>query len=410
MSDTSLCPVDLSHSSVYTMERWLDVIFSGPGCFAVIIDDDGMCRYLSPNWENLTGYTTEQTLNTHFDLMVHPEDVETLQAFVPSHAPAASLPRGENDNTPKRQCEYRFRHLDGKWQWHLAEMTACKGLTLDGSILLVSRNITSYKVNEKRLEQAKVAIDIARSSRRQFLSHMHHELRTPLNAVIGFADMMLAEMFGPLGNGKYMQYVQHIRESGHELLTTIDNMLELASLSSGQIELKESPQDIRDIARNAVEACQYYATQHHVTLQLQIPDQPVTLTIDMEHMVSALHHIIHNAIKFSPPYAKVIVKAGFLSKETFCFAICDQGEGMSERKLRTVMQPFTMDDVMVGSHVRGVGLGLCLARQLIEMHGGRLDIQSKLGEGSTVYIEIPTSRIRLPGRVPEHADAEAMHE
>ncbi len=221
----------------------------------------------------------------------------------------------------------------------------------------------------------------------EFLANMSHELRTPLNAVIGFAELILSEIHGQLGDQRYVDYIGHIRAGGRQLLAIVDATLDLSQLAAGQLGL-----DLRRVEPQAiVEECLQLVTalaeaaEVEVTVRSSIAPQVVA---DPDRLKQVLVNLLSNAIKFTRPGGRVSIGASSRG-DVVAFEVNDTGVGMTPDQVVEAMQPFRMLDGSMTRAKSGIGLGLPLAERLVRLHGGELRIDSRPGHGTTVRAILP---------------------
>ncbi|HXS06867.1 MAG TPA: GAF domain-containing sensor histidine kinase [Rhizomicrobium sp.] len=235
----------------------------------------------------------------------------------------------------------------------------------------------------KARDEAKDA-DRAKSS---FLANMSHELRTPLNAIIGFSQMMQYEVAGPL-NEKYRSYADDIQRSGIHLNDVVNGILDLSKIEVGALELRETPVFIPDITDACMRLVRPLADSAQVHLASEIaPDLPV-LSADEIRLKQAVLNVLSNAVKFTTAGGRVTLGARVLGKE-LVITVADTGIGMRPEDVAVALQPFRQIDSALNRRYEGTGLGLPLARAFTELHGGRLEIDSAPGVGTTITLMIP---------------------
>ena len=249
---------------------------------------------------------------------------------------------------------------------------------------------------EEACEEALVAKEAAeRASRTKsmFLANMSHELRTPLNAVIGFSDVMRREMFGPLGDARYRDYAQMIREAGGHLLDLINDVLDMSKIEAGKFEIQCERFDAREIVGDCVAMMQDRAAAASVALSIEGPSDPLWLTADRRAFKQILLNLLSNAVKFTPAGGAVTAclsaVTGGISGPACMLAVCDTGIGIPAEALKRLGNPFVQLRNGADLTHQGTGLGLALVRALTEMHRGAMRIESAQGSGTTVTIEIP---------------------
>jgi cell cycle sensor histidine kinase DivJ len=238
---------------------------------------------------------------------------------------------------------------------------------------------------------------------------MSHELRTPLNAIIGFSEVMTHEMFGPVGSPRYLEYARLINESGGHLLGLINGILDMSKIEAGKFELSEEMFDLFDVADQAARFVKLQADRKGVVLKLGIAQDARTIFADERAVKQVLVNLVTNGVKFTPRGGEVRVGAvrrgGGIE-----ITVSDTGMGISPEDVKRLGQPF---EQVEGAHTRtqeGTGLGLALVKALTSMHGGEAQIESALGEGTTVRVTLPYAAVSDTGErvapTPVSLDAE----
>jgi two-component system cell cycle sensor histidine kinase PleC len=225
---------------------------------------------------------------------------------------------------------------------------------------------------------------------------MSHELRTPLNAINGFSEMMANEMFGPLGDKRYVAYARDVLTSGRHLLDLINDILDTAKIESGKFEVMPRPMDPEEAVEIAVRIVKRRAEEKQIALEVAAHDLP-EIEADFRAVKQMLINLLGNAIKFTDPGGKVAIRAA-LDGDMMRFEVTDTGCGIPEEALGRLGRPFEQAQSDHARNAEGTGLGLALTRSFAEIHGGSFAIASKLGEGTTVTIQLPVkSRVAGPG-------------
>lgn len=261
----------------------------------------------------------------------------------------------------------------------------------------VIRDITQRQQIEHQLIQAKEEAEYANYAKSQFLANMSHELRTPLNAINGFADMMQIEAFGPLGQDdtgkeKYMEYVTDIRASGGHLLSIITDILDVSKIEAGRLELNEAEVDLHHVASACMMLMEVQAYDKKVRVHCSIPADLPKLHADELRLKQVFINLVSNGIKFNTEDGRVDVEALVNGDGGMVLIFSDTGIGINDDDLARVLEPFgQVSDILSRPH-EGSGLGLSLSRALIELHGGRMTIESKPGEGTQVTCIFPPER------------------
>jgi signal transduction histidine kinase len=261
------------------------------------------------------------------------------------------------------------------------------------AVQLIARDVTARKAAETAMREAKEAAETANRSKSEFLANVSHELRTPLNAIIGFSEVMEHEMFGKLGNDHYRDYARDIRLSGTHLLEVINDILDLAKVEAGKVELQEQTIEIEKVIESTVRLVRERAGARNIDLSVRIPERLPQLWADERKVKQILINLLSNAIKFTPEGGAVTVSAERDETDEVKLAVSDTGIGIAKESIEIVLQPFGQVDSALSRKHAGTGLGLPLTKSLVELHGGRLDFESELGKGTTVIVRFPHERL-----------------
>ncbi|MGE5546206.1 MAG: sensor histidine kinase [Solirubrobacterales bacterium] len=242
------------------------------------------------------------------------------------------------------------------------------------------------------LATAKEAAEHASRAKSNFLATMSHELRTPLNAVIGFADVLQMQMFGPL-NGKQAEYVAAIRESGRHLLHLINDILDITKIDAGRVELEEGPVSLFDVVQSCVALEKGHAAEGGVDLVVDRGPAIPLVSGDALRLKQVVLNLLSNAVKFTPKGGRVSVAIGRDDDGGIVLTVADTGIGMDPGEIPRAFEMFTqIGDAMARSH-GGTGVGLPLTKALVDLHGGHIAVASAPGKGTTVRVSLPPSRI-----------------
>jgi PAS domain S-box-containing protein len=252
-------------------------------------------------------------------------------------------------------------------------------------------DVTQRKNVEAALREAKDAAELANRSKSQFLATVSHELRTPLNAIIGFSEILKQEMFGPLGNGAYLTYAHDIFDSGRHLLQLINDILDLAKIEAGKLELHLSAIDVGNVVLSSVRMVRRRADEKGIDVQIRIGERVPKVRADERQMKQIMMNLLSNAVKFTPQGGKVVISAATDGREHVLITVADTGIGIAEEHLAKVLTPFGQIDSTLSRQYEGTGLGLPLTKSLVEMHGGTLTLESRVGRGTTVAIRMPAA-------------------
>lgn len=239
----------------------------------------------------------------------------------------------------------------------------------------------------RRYHEEKLRAEAASRSKTSFLAHLSHDIRTPLNHIIGFAELMRQQTYGPLGDRRYLGYVEAMKLSGERLLSFFASILELAELESGRKPLKLEPLPVDEMLASVARRYCGQAQRAGLIFTLGAPCGARILG-DRFSLERMLCNIVENAIRFTPHGGKVAILA-FCATDGVVLEITDTGIGMSDEQLASLSQPFAFGDAALTRDHGGAGLGIAIARTIAELSGGRLAIDSRPALGTTVAISLP---------------------
>jgi two-component system cell cycle sensor histidine kinase PleC len=284
----------------------------------------------------------------------------------------------------------------------VASFAAAAVYTLAVIGYLLLRQWRALEVELRAAEVRAVVADEEGRAKLTFLGAMSHELRTPLNAIIGFSQVIEQEIFGPLGSPQYAEYVRHIRESGAYLLTTLNDVLDMAKLEGGTVKLPSETVNAREEVQTVLSSLEAEAAAKTISMRL-VPGNAALADCDPKSLKRVLQNIVRNAIKFTDAGGTVDVTVT-RNGERVRIAVKDSGIGIPPDMLGTVGKPFVQVEGNLARKNSGVGLGLAIASALMKLMQGELFINSAAGQGTTVTISLPAER---PKRAAPAADQPA---
>jgi PAS domain S-box-containing protein len=262
---------------------------------------------------------------------------------------------------------------------------------------VMSHDISERRRAQDELLRAKEEAEAGNRTKSEFLANMSHELRTPLNAIIGFTELIAQGVAQTGWAPAYSEYLNDVSESGHHLLDLINTVLDLSKIEAGQLKLDLHAVDLDEIVRRSLAMVSGMARDGGIALSEDIPAERPEIWGDFRALKQVVLNVLSNAIKFTPPGGKVNLALSFTATEAV-IKVTDTGCGIAEKDLERVMLPFVQVASSLSRGFGGSGLGLSIAREFCGLHGGRLEIASVEGKGTTV-------RVLLPLDAPKYAFA-----
>ena len=351
------------------MEEASDIIMlHGPG---------GRVEFASSALERILGRTQREFDATGYLALVHPDD--RAEAEKVSRRP----PRGETYT-----ATYRARHADGHYVWIEATTRSVfeENTGEFQHVVAVARAVGERKEQELEMRAAREAAEAANHAKSSFLANMSHELRTPLNAILGFTDIMRDELFGPIDNPRYREYVALIHNSGQLLLDLIGDVLDMAKIEAGKLDLVFEDVSLPAVLSECVEIMADRARSGGI--DMRVKTNGTMCSADRRAMKQIVLNLLSNAVKFTPAGGQVEVFDSAIG-DRVRITVADTGIGIAPEDLPRLARPFEQVCADPKLAKSGTGLGLSLVRALAEKHGGVFTVESTLGEGTTVCVEFP---------------------
>jgi len=351
----------------------------------IFISDPATGTFIEVNAPGCTmfGYTRAELVG---------RDIALLSSCVPPYTLDAAIEISKKAILGKAQVfEWHCKCKNGVQLWTEISISYTE-LGHIPAVVAIVRDITTRKRMSEELRTALYAVSEANKAKSEFLASMSHELRTPLNAIVGFSDLMLTQVMGPLGNPRYREYIGDIHRSGLQLLGLIDDLLDLSRIDAGRANLVEQNVSLRHVITEACRMVDLQAKQSSVSVVIGLPsDLPLVLG-DKRRIMQIVLNLLSNAVKFTPAHGTVSIQVQQMAGELL-LKVSDTGIGIAAKDLPKVLERFGQVDSTLSRKHKGTGLGLPLVKELIELHGGSISIESQVDVGTAVTVIFPHERI-----------------
>jgi two-component system cell cycle sensor histidine kinase PleC len=304
----------------------------------------------------------------------------------PGHLPSTELTGPQAANVPATRNDFEpqiRRTPDGGTLLTLRDLSALRRMEES-----YRRQIDALQEELAAARHARrKAMDMARA-RKNFLASTSHELRTPLNAILGFSEVLAKEMYGPLQNEHYREYAQLIHNSGTHVLSLVNDLLDLSKLDAGKLELRVEPVAILKIIIDCVRCVEVQAARDQIGISVRVYDGVDRLCGDDKRIHQMLLNLLSNAVKFTPVGGDISIDV-FRRGPDIAISVSDTGIGIKAEDIPKVLEPFGQIESELSRKHQGTGLGLPLTKELAELHGGSLTMESNVDVGTTVTITLP---------------------
>ena len=341
--------------------------------------------YLSPRFTEVTGVSRDIFLGRTRNEVAEPDPDDPERARHLADIEQRRPFRDFRDRFAAAETGERFWSISG------TPIFSADGVFLGyrGTGTEVTREILAQRV----VEAAKRQAENASRAKSEFLANMSHELRTPLSAIIGFADAMKNGLFGPIGNARYAEYVGHIANSGKHLLDIINDILDLSKVEAGRLEIAEEVVDVRAAVEQCGAILRDQAEGQGLRYSVALPRDLPRLRADAKMVRQVALNLLSNALKFTPRGGEVAATAERDGAGNLVLVFRDTGIGIAAADMAKAMAPFGQVASSLSRKYPGTGLGLPLAKRLVELHGGTLAVESAVGRGTTVRVAWPAERV-----------------
>ena len=347
---------------------------------AVTLDLAGRILSLNEPAERLLGYHQNEIAGESVLMLLapqsHPETTARLEA----------LSRGGETEAASRPLQVVGRDRSGA-SIPLALTLARIGPSDAAQFCALMRDLSRDREAERRLVAAREAAEAASAAKTDFLAQVSHEIRTPLHAILGFAEVMLEERFGPVGNERYKDYLKDIHLSGVHVMSLADDLLDLSKIEAGKLELAFASVDANSVIRECVSLMQPQAARERVIMRVSLHDRLPRVMVDERSLKQIMLNLMSNAVKFNEPGGQVIVSTAVDAAGQAVIRVRDTGVGMNENEVGLALTPFSQ--VGKTGAKGGAGLGLPLTKALVEANKAEFSIKSRREQGTLIEIAFP---------------------
>ncbi len=351
----------------------------------LLLDRQGRILSMNRSAEALFGYDSHELEGENFTRLFAPE----------SHRAAIDYLEGLATNGVASLLNDGREVIGQVREGGLIPLFMTVGRVADDSqkFCAVFRDITQWKRAEEELLESKRKAEQSSSAKSDFLAKISHEIRTPLNAIIGFADVMREERFGPIGNERYREYLKDIQTSGAHLISLINDLLDLSKIEAGKLELSFASVDLNDIARQCMAIMQSQANRERIIIRTSLMPELPQVVADVRSIRQIVLNLLSNSIKFTPPGGQVIVSTQLTEGGEVLLRVRDTGVGMTDAEIEAALEPFRQLSTTSRSSGTGSGLGLPLTKALTEANRASFSIKSNANGGTLAEISFPSTRV-----------------
>ncbi len=379
------------------MKSVVDDSFDG----IVIVNQDGNIQVFNAAAQRLTGHAASEVVG------------QPVHSFIPWSEPIENLYEDESDSADGTSAPsivgpaaFEMRRADGDLV--TIEMVVSVSRVFVGRgrrnatsapprrlFIYTFRDITERRGAEETQRRAVEQATAANRAKTEFLANMSHELRTPLNAMLGFAELMQSEIFGPLGSDRYKEYIGDIHGSGQHLLSVINDILDMSRIEAGEMRIIEEEVEVQEVLESCLRLIRDRAKKAGLRLLRDEAEQHAVLQADARMVKQMLLNLLGNAVKFTPENGVVRVSHRVTDRGDLLIQITDTGIGIPADRIEAVFEPFAQVDSTLSRKYEGTGLGLPLVRSMMALHGGTVYLDSEPGVGTTASLSFPNWRVAL---------------
>jgi PAS domain S-box-containing protein len=379
-----------AESALIDMRQRHELILNAAGDGIFGVDSDSRITFANPAAARMLRRTAADLIG---------KDARTLfKAPTLPHQQSCPIDATLQDGQSRHMEQFSLRRGDGSDFPADLMVTPVLRRASNLRAVVVFHDISAQIRTQRQLLDAKDEAVMASRAKSSFLAHMSHELRTPLNAIIGFSEVIAHEVLGPIDNAQYHEYASDIHSSGEHLLSLINDLLDLSKIEAGKLELFEEPVELPALLQRCIVFVSEPSHAKRLKLVIDVDPGMASVMCDERKLKQVVVNLLSNAVKFTLPDGRITLAARTEASNDLVIEVADNGVGIAPENLAKVMTPFGQIDSALSREHMGTGLGLPLAKELVELHGGTLSLESAPGRGTTVTI-------RLPGRVGTRAAA-----
>ncbi len=350
----------------------------------IVIDQAGRILSLNRAAEALFGYDQKEIAGESFTQLLHTESHVAALDYLDAM-------RGDDMRAVLNDGREVLGRVRQGGAIPLFMTLGAVGEGLERKFCAVLRDMTAFKQTETELVAARRAAEAASAQKSDFLARISHEVRTPLNAIIGFAEVMLEERFGPVGNERYRDYLADIHASGEHVISLVNDLLDLAKIEAGRLELSFTAVSLNEMVNACVALLQPQAARERIVLRTSFAENLPNLSVDERSLRQIILNLLSNAVKFTDAGGQVIVSTAKGPDGDMVFRVRDTGIGMNDTEVEAALEPFRQ--LATARKPGGTGLGLPLTKALVEANQGTLRISSRKDEGTLAEVVFPPARV-----------------
>ncbi len=350
----------------------------------VITDLDSTIEYINRKFSEITGWSSQEAIGQNPRINQSGKTPEETYRSLWAALTNGRQWQGVLQNRRKSGEIYWSRHRTSPIRDASGRIT---------NYLAIIEDVSERRRLDEELRRTKEQAEQASQAKTNFLANMSHELRTPLNAIMGFSELIRNQMLGEIGDKRYLEYATDIYESGRHLLSIINDILDLAKIESGNVEIKESEVSVGELVESCVRLVGEKAARSRLVIETNIPKDLPRVRADERKLAQAVINLLANAVKFTPAEGRIGIDACLNDSGDMELTISDTGIGMRAEDIPHVLTPFSQIDSSLARQFEGTGLGLPLAQSYCLVHDGALELASEVGVGTKATIRLPRERV-----------------